>query len=104
MSAAQILGSIVPLVLLLAGACCWLALWWERRHPSSYTRSPAYRRRLLAGPAEPSPEVWAGLSADRQEAYDTAVLDASEAAEDAARRAAERAVEGAVRTNSLYHP
>lgn len=52
----------------------------------------------------PNLTVWRRLPTDRQEAYDTAVLDASAASEDAARRAGERAVEGAVRTNALYHP
>lgn len=56
----------------------------------------------------PNLTVWAGMSTDQQEAYDTAALDVAEQAELEARADAEEAaqvfLEAAVRTNALHHP
>lgn len=96
MSAARILGALLPVLLLLflAGAGVW---WAIRREPSSH--SP-----------EPSGDLawWALLPAEEQEAYDTAVLDRAEQAEldaeDDAREAARVAVEQALQINTVFHP
>lgn len=82
MSSARLLGAVVPVVLLLAAAVG--ALWvrrQERRAPSSFTR----RSDGMA--------VWRSMSTSEQEAYDTAVLNAAQAAE-----------ERAAVINVLYHP
>jgi len=72
-----------------------LAVWWERRSPSSFTRGGD-----LAW--------WGLLPAEEQEAYDTTVLDRAEQADlDAefdAREAAQLAVERAAQRNALFHP
>lgn len=70
---------VIPAILIVAVIGTVLALWWERRRPSSYTRRPEVL------------EAWRSMSADAQEAHDNAVLDAAEAAENAA-----------ARTHSLY--
>jgi hypothetical protein len=88
MSAAWIAGLSIPGVYVLSALAMWPVLWWERRRPTAYSRRPE----VLA--------AWRGMPAAVQEAHDTAVLDAAEAAEEAARRA----VEGAARTNALYRP
>lgn len=97
MSAARIVGALLPVLLLLflAGAGVW---WAFRRGPSS------------SGP-EPSGDLawWALLPAEEQEAYDTAVLDRAEQAEldaeaeDNAREAARHLAHRA-QVNALYHP
>lgn len=66
---------VIPAILIVAVIGTVLALWWERRRPSSYTRRPE----VLEG--------WRSMSAAAQEAHDNAVLDAAEAAERAAARA-----------------
>lgn len=83
---------IAVLVVSIGGGV--LAVWWERRHPSSFTRGGD-----LAW--------WGLLPAEEQEAYDTASLDRAEQAEldaeydaqEAAQLVAERA-----RVNALFHP
>lgn len=65
-------------LLLIAAVGLPIAVWWERRHPSSFTRGAD-----LAW--------WAALPAEEQEAYDTAVLDLAEQAELDARADAEEA-------------
>ena len=77
-----------------------VAVWRERRDPSSY-QPPV--------PDEVGDQAWwALLPADEQEAYDTAVLDLAEQAEldaeDDAREAAQLAVERALDINTVYHP
>lgn len=76
-------GLSMPSIYLAAGAGAVWALWWERRHSSSYTRRAAQQRAAELA-------AWRREPAVVQEARDTAVLDAAEAAEDAARRAAEK--------------
>ncbi|MFD9004487.1 hypothetical protein ACFV0T_26600 [Streptomyces sp. NPDC059582] len=83
----------VPAVLLLALVGTPAVLWWERRHPSSYTRLTAMPTELASG--------WESMSTDAQRAHDDAVLAAQEAAEAAAGRAA---LLKAVKTNSLFRP
>lgn len=99
MSAARILGALLPLVLLIAAAGIPWMLRRERRHPTSYTRRPA---------GDPVMRAWRSMSGVEQGAADTAVLNAQEAAEDAVRRAAEvreRAVVAeAAKRNALFHP
>lgn len=107
MSSARLLGALVPVSLLLIAAVgAWWVLREERRNPTSYTRKaaavPARTPMYLGG--EPTPEEWEGMTAAGQEAYDTAVLNAAEAAEDAVRRAGEQKLERAVYVNSLYRP
>lgn len=70
------------MILLVSAVGTVLALWWERRKPSSY------RRRWEAEMAE-----WRTMSAKAQAAHDVAVLDAAEAAENVA-----------ARSNALYRP
>ena len=65
---------VIPAVLIVSVVGAWLAVWWERRRPSSYSRRPE----VLAS--------WRAMSAAQQEAYDIAVLDAAEAAENVAAR------------------
>lgn len=104
MSAARIVGSAYPVLLLVAllvvavvGGV--LAVRQERRDPSSY-ELPV-----------PSGDLawWALLPAEEQEAYDTAVLDLAEQAEldaeaeDNAREAAEFLAQRA-QANALFHP
>lgn len=96
MSAARLLGVLLPLVFLVAAAGIPLMLWWERRSPSSFTRGGD-----LAW--------WGLLSADEQEDVDTASLDLAEQAEiearaDAVDAAGLLAVENAARINVLHHP
>lgn len=92
MSADRLPGLFLPVVFLIAMVGLALVLWRERRRASSAARRPD----VLA--------EWRRLPASVQEAYDTAALDAAEAADRAAARAAERAVEEASRTNALYRP
>lgn len=91
MSAARILGALLPVLLLLflAGAGVW---WAIRREPSSSRPEPAGD---LAW--------WALLSAEEQEAYDAEVIEATAAAEDEARAAAEHLAQR-VQVNALFHP
>lgn len=97
MSAARVLGVLLPLVFLIAAAGIPLMLWWEKRRPTSYTRQP----HVLAD--------WHAMSAAEQEAVDTASLDLAEQAEidaraDAVEAASLLAVENAARINVLHHP
>jgi hypothetical protein len=70
---------VIPAILIVSVLGAVLAVWWERRRPSAYSRRPE----VLAS--------WRAQSAAQQEAHDNAVLDAAEAAEVAA-----------ARTSSLY--
>jgi hypothetical protein len=88
MSVTLFAGLSLPAIYLLALVGTPVVLWWERRRPTAYSRRPE----VLA--------AWRGMPVAVQEAHDTAVLDAAEAAEEAARRA----VEDAARTNALYRP
>ena len=87
---------ILIVVLVVAAVGGVFQVWWERRFPTSYTRSPGGD---LAW--------WALLPADEQEAFDTAALDAAEQAEldaeDDAREAAEFLAHR-VQANALFHP
>jgi hypothetical protein len=95
MSAARVLGVLLPLVFLIAAAGIPLMLWWEKRRLTSYTRQP----HVLAD--------WHAMSSAEQEAVDTASLDmAEQAALDAeadAQEAAQQVVERS-RVNALFHP
>ncbi|GGS96874.1 hypothetical protein [Streptomyces violaceus] len=73
---------VIPAILVVAVIGTALALLWEKRRPSSHTRSPEYLRAVAS---------WSQKSTAEQEAYDNAVLDAAEAAERAA-----------AQTHSLY--
>lgn len=94
---------VVPAVLLVSCAAVPVALWWERRHPSSY---PAQQEALESAGVD-SMDGWHGLSTEEQEAADTASLDLVEQAEldaeDDARDAAQFLAQR-VQVNALYHP
>lgn len=95
MSAARVLGSLLPLVFLIAVVGIPLMLRRERRHPSSYTRRPD----VLA--------EWRAMSTAEQEEVDNASLDLGEQAEIDARQDAVEAAEdllNRVRINALHHP
>lgn len=81
-------------VLLLALVGSRVALWWEQRHPTSYT--------------ENNDLAWWGLlSADEQEDIDNAALERGAQADIDARQAAAEAAEFAAHRaqfNTLYHP
>jgi len=87
---------VIPAVLVVSAVGAGISTWWEKRHPTSYTRRPD-----VMG-------AWAAMTAGEQEAYDTAVLNRVEQAELYARvdaeEAARAAVEDAARRNVLYHP
>ncbi|MFF1298108.1 MULTISPECIES: hypothetical protein [unclassified Streptomyces] len=96
----RLIGLLLPLAFLVAFVGIPVAFWWERRRPSSYTRSPEYL-------------AWGERSSSWQESYDDVVLDAEEAAHEAALRAvdvkaevevAEAALVEAARRNVLYRP
>jgi hypothetical protein len=70
---------VIPAILMVSVVGTVLAVWWERRRPSSYSRRPEVL------------ESWRAMSAAQQEAHDNAALDAAEAAENVA-----------ARTSSLY--
>jgi hypothetical protein len=74
MSVALIAGLSLPGIYLLALVGTPVVLWWEKRHPSSYSRRPEVV------------ESWREMSTAEQEAHDNAVLDAAEAAENVAAR------------------
>ncbi|MGV9278142.1 hypothetical protein [Streptomyces griseosporeus] len=98
MSAALLAGLSVPAVYLLAAGGVWLTLWWERRRPSSYTRSREYREAMAE---------WRSLSTAEQAARDAAEIEAVvavEAAEADAQEAARLAVERAAEVNALFRP
>lgn len=80
---------VIPAVLVLAVLGVPLAVWWEKRHPSSYPGS-----RQQAGDVNLA--WWRGLSTREQAACDAAALDG---AQHAAHLVAERA-----RINALYRP
>ncbi|GAA3591250.1 hypothetical protein [Streptomyces osmaniensis] len=86
---------VIPAVLIVSVAGVVANLWWERRHPSSYTRRPD----VLA--------EWRGLSTAEQEEVDNASLDLAEQAEIDARQDAAEAAENLLnraRINVLHHP
>lgn len=89
MPSARLLGVLVTLAFLVAFLGIPLALWWEKRRPSSY---PAQQEALKAAGVV-SLADWRALSTKEQEAADTAALDLAEQAEldaeDNAREAAE---------------
>jgi len=87
---------LVLAVLLIAAVGGWGAVWWEKRHPSAFTRQPEY----LAGLPEPSWADWQRMSTAEQAAYDGAVLEIAADAEDAGRLA----VEALLKRNTLYRP
>jgi hypothetical protein len=70
---------VIPAILIVSVLGTVLAVWWERRRPTSYSRRPE----VLAS--------WRALSTEAQAARDSAALNAAEAAEVAA-----------ARTSSLY--
>lgn len=78
---------VIPAVLLVALVGGLLAVWWERRRPSSYTR----RVGAMA--------AWESMSSAAQAAHDNTVLEAAEAAEVVSARMAE-----AAKRNALFHP
>ncbi|MER5463042.1 hypothetical protein ABT010_20635 [Streptomyces sp. NPDC002668] len=84
MSAARLIGALVPVSLLVISAVgTWWVLRQERRRPSSYARRGVPVR--LGG--EPSLEEWRQMSTTAHSTYDnTAVLDAAESAEATAAR------------------
>ncbi len=92
----SVLAWILIAVLVVASVGGVLAVWWERRSPTSYTHSP-----------DGDLAWWALLPADEQEAFDTAALDLAEQAEldaeDDAREAAEFLAHRA-QANALFHP
>lgn len=73
---------VIPAILLVSVVGTPIAVWWERRRPTSY------RRRWEAEMAE-----WRAMPTEAQAAYDEAQVNAGEAAENAA-----------ARTHSLYRP
>ena len=87
---------VLVVVLVVAAVGGVVQVWWERRFPSSYTRS-----------AGGDLAWWGLLSADEQEAVDTAALDLAEQAEldaeDDAREASEFLAQR-VQVNALYRP
>jgi len=96
----RLIGLLLPLAFLAAFVGIPAALWWERRRPSSYTRSPEYL-------------AWQDRTSSWQASYDDVVLDAAEAAHEAALRAvdvdaevavAEAALVEAARRNAVFHP
>ncbi|WP_330328142.1 hypothetical protein [Streptomyces pseudovenezuelae] len=92
------------LVLIVAGVGAWWALRKENLMPTSFTRLGVPMHLPGEGP---SPEEWAVMSVEEQEAWDTAVLDEAEQADiDAAADAQESAEFLAQRAqfNALYHP
>lgn len=94
---------VLAVLVLSAVGAVWV-LRREREDPSSYSRLgvPVH----LPGEG-PSPEEWAGMSTEEQEAWDNASLDAAEQAEldaeDDAREAAEFLAQRA-QANALFHP
>ncbi|MFE9812376.1 hypothetical protein [Streptomyces sp. NPDC005548] len=89
------------LVFALVGTA--VSLWWERRHPSSYTEGREYR----AGLWVPSLPQWRRMSTAEQAAYDAGVMDATADAQEAARVAVDALLErdvAAVKRNALFHP
>ncbi|MCX4885958.1 hypothetical protein [Streptomyces sp. NBC_00847] len=102
---------VVPAVLLLAVVGVPLALWWEKRHPSSYTHRVGHRGHDNAAldAAERreqgfvrSQAAWRRLGAEGEAFLDPAAqagLDAEDAAREAAEHLAQR-----VQINALHHP
>ncbi|WP_446458688.1 hypothetical protein [Streptomyces rochei] len=73
---------VIPAILLVSAFGTALAVWWERRRPTSF------KRRWEAEMAE-----WRSKSTSAQAAHDNAALAAAEAAEAAA-----------ARSHALYRP
>ncbi|MEW1565799.1 hypothetical protein AB0454_22770 [Streptomyces sp. NPDC093509] len=88
---------LVLAVLLIAAVGGWGAVWWEKRHPSAFTRQPEY----VAGRRKPSYAEWLEMSTAEQAAYDGAVLEIAADAEDAGRLAVEALLQ---QNNALYRP
>lgn len=86
----------IPAILAVAVVGVFLALRWERRHPSSY---PGSRRHA----GDLNLAWWRSLSTASQAAHDAAAIEAVAAAEADAEDAARAAVERA-RVNALFHP
>jgi len=103
MPSARLLGVLITLAFLVAFLSIPLALWWEKRRPSSY---PTQQEALEAAGVTSMAE-WRRLRTEDQEAADTAALDRAEQAElDAeydAREAAEFLAQRA-QANALFHP
>ncbi|MFD1278039.1 hypothetical protein [Streptomyces kaempferi] len=72
----------LPLVAAVGGKG---AVWFEKRYPAAYTRSPEY----LAGLREPSLVEWRRMSTVERAAYDGAVLEVADDRPDSGQRAAE---------------
>jgi hypothetical protein len=92
----SVLAWILIAVLVVASVGGLVAVWWERRSPTSFTRGGD-----LAW--------WGLLPAKEQEVWDTAVLDVAEQAEldarlDAQEAAGARAEQEQARVNALFHP
>lgn len=90
---------VIPAILLVAVAGIPLALWWEKRHPSSFTRRP---RVVGSGPDEAALDAVERREQGRLRTQSEwrrwdpdAVADAAEAAADLAHRA---------QVNALFHP
>jgi len=101
MPSARLLGVLITLAFLVAFLGVPLALWWEKRRPSSFMRRPRSVERVSDEVALDAAEMreqgrlrsqgeWRRWEPD-------VVADASEAA-------GSRAVEEAARVNALYHP
>ncbi|MGW0556049.1 hypothetical protein ACWDZ6_17880 [Streptomyces sp. NPDC002926] len=83
MSAARLIGALIPVSLLvISGVGTWWVLRQERSRPSSFTRRgvPVH----LGG--KPSLEEWRQMSTKTHGANDTALLDTAESAEATAAR------------------
>ncbi len=92
------------LVLIVAGVGTWWALRRENQMPTSFTRLGVPMHLPGEGP---SPEEWAVMSVEEQEAWDSAAVDVVEQAEiDAAADARDAAgfLADQVRINAQYHP
>jgi hypothetical protein len=111
-SAGLLLSLLV--VLIGSGVGAWWALRQEKDRPSSYTRLGVPMHLLGEGP---SPEEWAAMSSEEQEAFDADALAAGMVAdgfdaameaqaevraraEESARLAAQRAAQA----SALFHP
>lgn len=78
-------------LLLAAAAGTAVALWWEKRHPTSYTHQP--QQDALEAAGVDSMAGWHALSTKDQEAADTAALDLAEQADPNAKNNAREAAE-----------
>ena len=106
MSAARVLGVLLPLVLVIAAAGIPWMLRQERRRSSSYPGSAAHRE-ALARAGVTSMAGWRARSAEEQEAADDAALDLAEQGDLDAKADADEAAAHLVQrvqANALFHP